>query len=227
MSKILKKSFFVALCFCLVQFAFSNGVAETSSSQKSVKWTLSYLKKSGDSLSSLSVDSLENLKKNETFRLSVKPTSDVFCCVVEELPNGSVSVVYSGTIAANQNHFLPGPDSSIWFKEKSSGIEKIHIVVSSESQDTLKTLVAAAQKSGATKTDINSLLEEISRLKKDNSKISMTPVKPASVGASSRSTTGTDFSSFNSSSSSSTNSSITNTEFSGNTTYAKTLRIKY
>jgi len=202
----MKKSvcFSILFLFCVLCASAQNN--------KNISWQFALYNSEGAVIGSDSPAEPLAVSDGSQFRLGLNCKADALCYIADEQPDGTVNVIFSGTVKSSSELNLPG-ENRFFTLQPPDGTERFHIIVSSVRQKKLEKLLASSDKGSCTASVSRQILDEIGRLRLTLTPYTEEPVKPAVMGAASRGfTPGSD-------------SAVT--AFSGASVYVETVRIRH
>lgn len=195
-----KTVLFVMVLFGSILFSQTN----------SLNWEFAFLSESKGLYIPVDSERIIELSENSNFKLFLSTQSNCYCYVIYEDINGTETVLFSGSLIAASDLYLPSKNiSSAYNITPPSGTEKIYIIVSALPQKDLEKILNKSV------LDSKKILDEVLKIKKNLSSFTSEPVKPATTGGTTRSF------------SSDTEQERPYTLFSGTDVYVKTIRIKH
>jgi hypothetical protein len=145
------------------------------------------------------------MSDGEQFQILISPDKASYLYVLYEDTTGSVSVLFKGVVKSGEELLLPG-ESSLYSVGPPGGSERIVFVIALRPMNTLEALLShLAEADGAQKA-----LDEIARIKNSLSSLAEAPEKPVPMAGTARHLVDS-----------------TVTEFDGQDTYVKTIRLDH
>jgi hypothetical protein len=178
------------------------------------QWSFGFFSVIGEEYQSLPLSQAAQMKDGDRFRLLVSSEKDAYCYILDEQPDGILCQIFGGRLRAKDAIFIPsGDDEDCFVLGPPDGIERIHILVSAIRQEKLEQLSARLSKDADKATASRKTLDEMSRVRQSLTSFTEAPSKPAVMGASTRFLA--------------ERAESEAIEFSGASTYVKTIRISH
>jgi hypothetical protein len=202
----MKKLFFIS---SLLVIAFS-----LYGEPGSLEWRFGFFLVVGEDYKVLPLSQTAQMKDGDRFRLLVSSESDAYCYILDEQPDGLVCQMYCGRLKAKNAVFIPsGEGEDCFILGPPDGVDKIHILVSASRQEKLELSLAKLPKDADQVGASRKVIDEVSRVRQALSSFAEAPSKPAVMGASTRFLAA--------------KAESEAIEFSGASTYVKTIRITH
>jgi hypothetical protein len=180
----------------------------------SFEWRFGFFSVVGDDYRALPLSQAAQMKDGDRFRLLVSSESDAYCYILDEQPDGVVCQMFSGRLSARKAVFIPsGEGEDCFILGPPDGVDKIHILVAAVRLDKLEQLLAKLPKDTDPASASRKVIDEVSRIRQALSSFAESPSKPAVMGASTRFLAA--------------KAESEAIEFSGSSTYVKTIRIAH
>jgi hypothetical protein len=180
----------------------------------SFQWSFGFYSVIGEEYQTLPLSEAAQMKDGDRFRLLVSSEADAYCYILDEQPDGVLCQLFGDRLKAKDAIFVPsGDDEDCFVLGPPDGIEKIHILVSATRQEKLEQLTARLPRDADKASASRKTLDEVSRLRQSLASFTESPSKPAVMGAAIR------FMEARAESEA--------VEFSGSSTYVKTIRISH
>jgi hypothetical protein len=180
----------------------------------SFSWSFGFFSVVGDDYEVLPLSKAAQMKDGDRFRLLVSSEPDAYCYILDEEPDGLVCQLLGGKLKAGEETFIPsGEGEDSFVLGPPDGVEKIHILVSAVRQEKLEQLLAKLPKETDQASASRKVLDELSRVRLSLFSFTEAPSKPAVMGASTRFLAA--------------KAESEAIEFSGASTYVKTIRITH
>lgn len=181
MRYIFKKYFIVFILFFVSALCFSE-------ENNFIQWKLSFVLEDETEADTTDLSHILKLPNGTEYSLLIESEEDAECYVVLEQSDKKELVLYKGPITAGKQIYLPQENfgSEVFKINSDSGVEKIHIVVSRNSQTDLEKLLKNNSSNIISKNFADKVIDEISYLKQSASSYTEKPVKPAVTGGTTR-----------------------------------------
>jgi hypothetical protein len=180
----------------------------------SLEWRFGFFSVVGEDYKVLPLSQAAQMKDGDRFRLLVSSESDAYCYILDEQPDGLVCQMYGGRLKAKNAIFIPsGEGEDCFILGPPDGVEKIHILVTAVRLDKLEQSLAKLLKDTDPASASKKVIDEVSRVRQALSSFAEAPSKPAVMGASTRFLAA--------------KAESEAIEFSGASTYVKTIRITH
>jgi len=206
---IYKKRILLCLFFLFIS------ISVFSEDKNFVNWKLSFVLEDETEADTNDLSHILKLPSGTEYSLLIESEEDAECYVVLEQSDKKELVLYKGPITAGKQIYLPQENfgSEVFKINSDSGVEKIHIVVSRNSQTDLEKLLKNNTSNIINKNFSDKVIDEISSLKQNASSYTEQPVKPAVTGGTTRQFSAKRVRPY--------------TEFNGADLYVKTIRISH
>jgi len=163
--------------------------------QATVAFNWAFVKRAaGGAPAALDFKEKVNIGPGDLFKIHVQPLENAFVYVYLDDAQGELQClfpsdfsVFEGASYLDQKFFIPGGDN--WFAlDSARGTERFYLVASSVRLSRLESFTTALGKStGSSKgTARQAVLDEIARIRKEHSQLTMAAEKPVTVAGSSR-----------------------------------------
>jgi hypothetical protein len=180
----------------------------------SFEWKFGFFSVAGEDYKVLPLSEAAQMKDGDRFRLLVSSESDAYCYILDEQPDGLVCQMYGGKLKAENAVFIPsGEGEDCFILGPPDGVDKIHILVAAARLNKLEQLLARLPKDTDSASVSRKIIDEVSRVRQALSSFAEAPSKPAVMGASTRFLAA--------------KAESEAIEFSGASTYVKTIRITH
>jgi hypothetical protein len=172
---------------------------------QALSWKLGLLATGASGETSVPFGRPVQMSDGEQFQILISPDKASYLYVLYEDTTGSVSVLFKGVVKSGEELLLPG-ESSLYSVGPPGGSERIVFVIALRPMNTLEALLShLAEADGAQKA-----LDEIARIKNSLSSLAEAPEKPVPMAGTARHLVDS-----------------TVTEFDGQDTYVKTIRLDH
>jgi hypothetical protein len=201
------KKLFLILSFLLLAFSLFGEPGLFS-------WRFGFFSVVGEDYEVLTLSKAAQMKDGDRFRLLVSSEWDAYCYILDEQPDGLVCQMYAGKLKAKNAVFIPsGEGEDCFILGPPDGVDKIHIIVAAARLDKLEQSLAKLPKDADQASASRKVIDEVSRVRQALSSFAEAPSKPAVMGASTRFLAA--------------RAESEAIEFSGASTYVKTIRIAH
>ena len=197
------------LAISLVLFMMTVGTA-SAESDSTLTWKMAFLRWNKTDYEAQPFVRPIKLSNGDEFQLYVQAERPAFLYIVEEGPEGIVKLLTRLSLRANTPLFLPAQDDSYTIAVP-SGTEKIFLVISPGRQANLENCLdlLTEQKGDRLKTS-QAVLDEVASIRQGASRVAEAPERPVPMGGVTRGS-----------------KQIQATEFHGQSTYVKTIRLDH
>ena len=176
---------------------------------------LAFLKHDKSVYTSQDINRPVKMQNGNKFKLFIESEKEASIYIINENPDGRVSVILRSTLLPKCSLFIPSKDKSFSIKPP-EGIDKIFIIASAFPQKNLEKLLDELKnKKGELNRESQAVCDEIRRIKQEISGMGNDPVKPAPIGGTERGTSCTDM------------ENLTVNQYYGRNIYVKTIRISH